>query len=180
MAGWTSDGWLRCARPVPSPNVDERPQGVAVSLIIMHNISLPPGEYGGADVEALFTNRLDPCRHPYFEQLRGLRLSAHFFVRRDGEIVQFASVHQRAWHAGVSSWKGVERCNDFSVGIELEGTDDDPYSDAQYSAAAVVVRALHELLPVEDIVGHADVAPGRKTDPGPAFDWPRFRALLAG
>ena len=174
----TPEGWLDTARRVPSPNVDDRPDGVDISLLILHNISLPPGEFGGPDIESLFTNQLDCSRHPFYAQLEGLRLSAHFLIRRDGELVQFVPVQRRAWHAGVSRWRDRTRCNDFSVGIELEGTDVDPYTDAQYATAARVADRLCASFPVEEIVGHSDVAPDRKTDPGPAFDWARFRGLL--
>lgn len=172
-------GVLVGARLIPSPNFDERPAGSKISLLVIHNISLPPGEFGGDAVAGLFTNTLDCDAHPYFQGLRGLKVSAHFFIRRDGEIVQFVACDKRAWHAGQSSWCGVERCNDFSVGIELEGTDDVPYADRQYEQLAALTASLQRRYAVQDIVGHADIAPGRKTDPGPAFDWPRFRALLS-
>ena len=145
---------------------------------MLHSISLPPGEYGGDAVERLFANRLDPSAHPYYEALRGLRVSAHFFVRRDGRVLQFVDCGQRAWHAGVSSWRGRERCNDFSVGIELEGTDDLPYTTPQYAMLAQVGRALRARYPIRDMVGHSDVSPGRKTDPGDTFAWARLGRLL--
>lgn len=148
--------------------------------MILHSISLPPGEYGGPYIEDLFLGRLDPQAHPYFEALRGLRVSAHFLIRRDGELVQFVACARRAWHAGESAWRGVARCNDFSIGIELEGADDSPYATAQYARLAALARALRQRYPIRDIAGHADVAPGRKTDPGPAFDWAAFSALLDG
>jgi len=173
------DGWLDSARRVPSPNFDARPEGVAVELIVLHNISLPPGEFGGPAIEALFTNSLDCSAHPFFARLLGVRLSSHLLIRRDGELVQFVPLDRRAWHAGASRWKGRERCNDFSIGIELEGADDIPYTDAQYACVAQTAGVLCSSFPVADIVGHSDVAPGRKTDPGPAFDWVRFRGLLA-
>lgn len=166
---------LRAVRRVDSPNCDERPPGAAVELVVVHGISLPPGEFGGTGVQDLFCNTLDHAAHSYYEQLRGMRVSAHFFVRRDGEIVQFVPCAKRAWHAGVSNWRGRERCNDFSIGIELEGTDDLPYEDAQYLALAELLRALKRRYPIADVVGHSDVAPGRKTDPGAAFDWSKLR-----
>jgi AmpD protein len=171
-------GRVTGARFLPSPHSDARPEGVAIELLIVHNISLPPFEFGGHWIEDLFLGRLDHAAHPYFDALRGLRVSAHLLVRRDGELIQFVPCAARAWHAGVSSWRGRDRCNDFSVGIELEGADTVPYTDAQYAALAAVTRALLARYPIRDIVGHSDVAPGRKTDPGPAFDWGRFRATL--
>lgn len=176
------DGWLRGARACPSPNANARPDGVPVSLLVVHNISLPPGVFGGPYIDDLFCNRLDHDAHPYFDTLRGLQVSAHFLVRRDGEVVQYVPVGARAWHAGASSFGGRENCNDFSVGVELEGTDDVPYTDIQYRRLADIAAALVREFPAitaERIAGHADVAPGRKTDPGAAFDWPRFRTLLA-
>jgi AmpD protein len=174
------DGWLEGARRCPSPNFDARPSGTAVRLIVIHAISLPPDEFGGPDVEALFTNRLDPGAHPYYAHLHDLRVSAHFFIRRDGALVQFVPTDARAWHAGVSCWRGAPRCNDFSVGIELEGCDSMPFEPVQYDRLAQLVRTLQAHHPIEDIVGHADIAPGRKTDPGPCFDWIQFRRLLGG
>lgn len=172
--GLDAAGWLEGARRVPSPNRDERPAGVPVSLIVIHNISLPPGQFGGPGVEALFTNRLDPAAHPYYRTLGELRVSAHFFIRRDGEVIQFVPCSQRAWHAGASSWQGRERCNDFSVGIELEGTDDRPFADAQYAALNGLLGVLRAAYPGVGLAGHSDIAPGRKTDPGPYFDWGRL------
>lgn len=168
-------GWLDEARQSPSPNCDARPQGETPSLLVIHNISLPPGEFGGSAIEELFTNRLDWNAHPYYEGIRGLEVSAHFLIRRDGELVQFVPCGMRAWHAGASSWCGRERCNDFSIGIELEGTDDQPFTDAQYAKLAQLTRALKAAYPIAHIAGHADIAPGRKTDPGPHFDWERYR-----
>jgi AmpD protein len=173
-----ADGWLAGARRVPSPHSDARPQGATVSLVVVHNISLPPGEFGGDGVERLFTNRLDPAAHPYYATIAHLRVSAHFFVRRDGGVVQFVPCGMRAWHAGVSSWRGRERCNDFSVGIELEGTDTRPFTVRQYHRLARLVRALQRHYPIEHVTGHSDIAPGRKTDPGPAFEWRRLASLL--
>jgi AmpD protein len=144
----------------------------------VHGISLPPGEFGGDDVARLFTNTLDADAHPSYASIAGLRVSSHFFIRRDGELQQFVGCNDRAWHAGVSSWRGRERCNDFSVGIELEGTDRVPYEDAQYRRLAALLRALKRRCPtIAEAVGHSDVAPGRKTDPGPAFDWDRLARL---
>jgi AmpD protein len=168
-----AQGWLDGARRIPSPNHDPRPEGMAVELVVIHNISLPPGEFGGPGVEALFTNRLDPSAHPYYAAIAGLRVSAHFFIRRDGELIQFVPCGQRAWHAGASQWRGRERCNDFSLGIELEGADDQPFSDAQYDTLNRLLAVLKAAYPSADITGHSDIAPGRKTDPGPCFDWRR-------
>lgn len=173
-------GFASGARFIRSPNCDDRPAEDAVRLLVIHNISLPPGEFGGGDIVRLFCNTLDCSAHPYYDGLRGLRVSAHFLIRRTGEILQFVPCGRRAWHAGESAWRGRVRCNDFSVGIELEGADTVPYTDRQYAALAALAAALSRAYPIEDVVGHADIAPGRKTDPGPAFDWPRFRALLAG
>ena len=166
-------------RFVDSPNQDERPPGTSITLALIHSISLPPGEFGGDAIERLFTNCLDPAAHPYFREIEGLRVSSHFLIRRDGELVQFVPVERRAWHAGASSWRGRARCNDFSVGIELEGTDDGPFTDAQYERLACLIEGLRTTLPLRDIAAHSDVAPGRKTDPGPGFDWPRLLAALA-
>jgi N-acetyl-anhydromuramoyl-L-alanine amidase len=172
-------GWLNGARRVLSPNSDARPPGTDVSLLVLHAISLPRGEYGGDAIERLFTNRLDAAAHPSFAELAGLRVSSHFLLRRDGELLQFVPLGARAWHAGVSRWRGRERCNDFSVGIELEGADDDEFEDAQYVGLARLVRNLQSRLPLRDIAGHSDIAPGRKTDPGARFDWSRLLSGLA-
>jgi len=166
-------------RIVDSPNHDERPPGTGISLVVLHSISLPPGEYGGDSIERLFTNCLDPAAHPYFREICALKVSAHFLVRRDGSVIQFVPVERRAWHAGVSSWRGRERCNDFSVGIELEGSEDEPFEDAQYSAVTSLIHSLQKTLPIRDIAAHSEVAPGRKTDPGAHFDWARLLAGLA-
>lgn len=174
-------GWIQQARRVPSPNFGPRPAGVAPDLLVIHNISLPPGEYGGACIEQLFTNCLDWDAHPYFREIRGLEVSSHLLIRRGGELVQFVSLLDRAWHAGRSCFRGRENCNDYSIGIELEGTDEAPYTDAQYRELAAVSRALLAAFPGLDtdrIAGHSDIAPGRKTDPGPAFDWPRYLGAL--
>lgn len=173
-----AEGWLSGARRIPSPNCDARPAGEALSLLVVHNISLPPGEFGGPGVIELFTNRLDPAAHPYYATIRDLKVSAHFFIRRDGELIQFVPCGQRAWHAGASCWVGRERCNDFSIGVELEGTDTAPFTEAQYASLAELARVLRQAYPsLLNVAGHSDIAPGRKTDPGPHFDWRKFRAL---
>jgi len=174
-----ADGLAAGARQVASPNCDERPAGVQVTLLVVHSISLPPGQYGGDAIERLFTNRLDPAAHPYFAQLAGLRVSAHFLVRRDGELVQFVPVQRRAWHAGESSWRGRGRCNDFSIGVELEGSDAERFTPAQYAALARLTRALRARLPLRQLAAHSDVAPGRKSDPGAGFEWAGLLAALA-
>ncbi|HEX8964371.1 MAG TPA: 1,6-anhydro-N-acetylmuramyl-L-alanine amidase AmpD [Rhodocyclaceae bacterium] len=163
---------------VPSPNCDDRPPGTEISLAVVHAISLPPNQFGGDGVERLFTNRLDPAAHPYYATLEGLRVSAHFLIRRDGALLQFVPCGKRAWHAGISSWRGRERCNDFSIGIELEGCDDLPFESPQYERLTQLVAALGRRYPLRDIAGHSDIAPGRKTDPGPCFEWPRLTAML--
>lgn len=182
MIDWQiTDGWLSAATRCPSPNFDARPAGMAVDLLVVHGISLPPGEFGGDAIEALFCNRLDPEAHPYFAAVAGLRVSAHLLIRRDGALQQFVRFEDRAWHAGESAFRGRTRCNDFAVGIELEGTDDCPYEAIQYRRLAATARLLMARFPgisTDRIVGHSDIAPQRKTDPGPAFDWPRFRSLL--
>ena len=175
-------GRLRAARQVATPNFDERPPGVDPSLIVLHGISLPPGKFGGPWIERLFTNRLPPDRHPFFRRIETLKVSSHLVIRRGGTILQFVPFSRRAWHAGRSSYRGRKHCNDFSIGIELEGTDRRAYTDAQYRALARAVRALlgaYPTLSAERIAGHCDVAPGRKSDPGPAFDWKRFKSALA-
>lgn len=173
-------GWLVDARHVPSPHYDCRPDDEAPSLLVVHNISLPPGEFGGPWIDALFTGTLDPDAHPFFAEIVHLRVSAHCLIHRDGEIVQYVPFDKRAWHAGISVYEGRERCNDFSIGIELEGTDNLAYTDAQYTQLAKVTCALIGLYPMiaSNMTGHSDIAPVRKTDPGPAFDWDRFRALV--
>lgn len=171
-------GCLDGVRFIPSPNCDERPAGCAIDLLVIHNISLPPGEFGGAGVIDLFTNQLDPQAHPYFQTIRDLKVSAHFFLRRDGEIIQFVPCGKRAWHAGESAWQGTTRCNDFSIGVELEGSDTQPFTADQYQALVTLTLALRKAYPLRDIAGHADIAPGRKTDPGPHFDWEGYRKAL--
>ena len=171
-------GIVRAAAQIPSPNCDARPPGSRISLVVIHAISLPPGEFGGPWIVELFTNRLDAAAHPYFAQLAGQRVSAHFLIRREGSLAQFVPCALRAWHAGVSSWRGLEHCNDYSIGIELEGADDIPYTDAQYLTLAALTRALRRRYRIRDVAGHCEIAPGRKTDPGASFDWKRFRHLL--
>lgn len=173
-------GWLKGVKRVPSPHFNERPNQETPSLLVIHNISLPPGEFGGPWIDALFTGNLDPAAHPYFAEIAHLQVSAHCLIRRDGEIVQYVPFECRAWHAGVSNYKGREGCNDFSIGIELEGTDILPYTDAQYQALQALTKLLISYYPAiaNNITGHSDIAPRRKTDPGPAFDWIRFRHAL--
>ena len=174
-------GLVEGAQLVASPNHDERPAGEAPSLIVIHGISLPPGEYGGPWIDALFSNTLDPDAHPYFADIHQLRVSSHLLIRRDGELVQYVPLNKRAWHAGLSSYQGRERCNDFSIGIELEGSDEEPYEAVQYEVLAECIDGLlaayPELSP-QRITGHSDIAPGRKTDPGPHFDWRHLRQQL--
>lgn len=174
-------GWLRGVRRVESPNCDERPQPLDISLLVIHAISLPPERFGGPWIDRLFTNTLAPEAHPYFAGLRDLRVSAHLLIRRRGGIVQYVPFQRRAWHAGVSHFEGRERCNDFSIGIELEGCDTRPFTDRQYTQLTAVTRALlarYPRLTPARIVGHSDIAPGRKTDPGPCFDWARYRGAI--
>jgi len=174
-------GLLRDARHVPSPNFDERPAGTVVDLIVVHGISLPPGNYGGPWIDRLFTNALPPDEHPYFATVASLKVSSHVLIRRDGERVQYVPFDKRAWHAGQSSYRGRERCNDFSIGIELEGSDNEAYEPAQYRALVATILNLCDTYPtlsLDRIAGHSDIAPGRKSDPGIAFDWPRLHALL--
>jgi AmpD protein len=169
------------ARQRPSPNQDARPPGATLDLIVVHGIGLPPGEFGGPWVEQLFLNTLPPDAHPYFRTIEGLKVSAHVFVRRDGAMLQFVPFHARAWHAGLSAWRARTACNDFSIGIELEGADEVPYEPVQYEMLAGLTAALHRAYPTlaaDAIVGHSDIAPGRKTDPGPSFDWAHFGRRL--
>jgi AmpD protein len=179
---WKLDvsGLLSPAAYVPSPNCDDRPGGATIELLVIHNISLPPGEFGGPGIVELFTNRLDPSAHPYYREIQGHKVSSHFLIRRDGELIQFVPCSRRAWQAGQSEWRGRSRCNDFSVGVELEGADDRPFTDSQYAVLADLARALKRAYPIKDCVGHSDIAtpPGRKTDPGPHFDWARFRKSI--
>lgn len=171
----SATGWCHGIRHCPSPNFNQRPDG-EISLLVIHNISLPPGRFGGPEVADLFLNRLDYGSHPWLERLRDLRVSAHFLVRRDGQVIQFVPTERRAWHAGVSSFEGRERCNDFSIGIEVEGTDTLPYEDAQYAALQWLTQVLRARYPLRAVRGHEHIAPVRKTDPGPAFDWARYGA----
>jgi len=173
-----AEGMLVGGEYICSPNCDPRPAG-EIDLLVIHNISLPPGEFGGDGVRRLFTNTLDVDAHPYYQTIAGLKVSAHFFIRRDGHVVQFTPCRARAWHAGLSCWQGRERCNDFSIGIELEGTDELPFTDAQYLALGGLTRALRDVYPIRGIAGHSDIAPQRKTDPGPCFDWMRYLAGLS-
>jgi len=177
------EGWLEGTRRVLSPNCDSRPPDTEISLLVLHAISLPRGEYGsdaGDDaVERLFTNRLDPAAHPSFAELAGLRVSSHFLIRRSGSLVQFVPVGMRAWHAGASRWRGRQRCNDFSIGVELEGTDDSEFGAAQYPALAGLLARLRQRLPLREIAAHSDVAPGRKADPGARFRWRRLLAAVS-
>ncbi|MDD2535850.1 MAG: 1,6-anhydro-N-acetylmuramyl-L-alanine amidase AmpD [Macromonas bipunctata] len=172
------DGWHRHARAVPSPNFGPRPAHAHIDLLVLHSISLPPGQYGGPQVEQLFTNTLDCGAHPYFDALRGLQVSAHFFVRRTGELVQFVSCHDRAWHAGQSCWRGRSNCNDDSIGIELEGLEGDTFEPAQYATLATLCHALAQRYPLAHVAGHEHIAPGRKQDPGPGFDWAQLQRQL--
>ncbi|MFT7286097.1 MAG: AmpD protein [Halieaceae bacterium] len=175
------DGRLAKAQWVPSPNYDERPGACSPELLVIHNISLPPGCFGGNDIAALFCNRLDLSADPFYAELDGLRVSSHLLIDRQGALTQFVSLERRAWHAGLSQWCGRVNCNDYSIGIELEGTDTLPYTLAQYHCLARTIRTLREAMPSlrqAAIVGHSDIAPGRKTDPGPAFDWALLRGAL--
>jgi AmpD protein len=171
-------GVAASARQILSPNRDQRPAETAITLVVVHGISLPPGEFGGDAIERFFTNRLDPQAHPYYANIAARKVSAHFLVRRDGALVQFVACGERAWHAGASAWEGKDACNDYSIGIELEGTDEVPYTPAQYETLARLSKTLRRRYPISDLVGHSDIAPGRKTDPGPVFDWRRLRRLL--
>lgn len=182
ISGEHCSGWLPSARVLPSPNFDERPLGSEVELLVIHAISLPPGQFGGPYIEHLFSNCLDVEAHPYFATVAGLRVSAHFLIPRDGQVIQFVDVFARAWHAGNSMWRGRTRCNDFSVGVELEGCDELPFTIVQYTQLAKLLKELFVLLPalcVDSLVGHNHIAPARKTDPGPHFDWDHLRHLLA-
>ena len=183
-AAWRLDdtGVLSGARFIASPNCDDRPDGALVELLVVHNISLPPGDFGGPAIIDLFTNRLDPDSHPYYRQIADARVSSHFFIRRNGELIQFAPCSLRAWHAGQSEWRGRTRCNDFSIGIELEGTDEQDFEESQYVMLTRLSSMLMRNYPIQECLGHSDIAtpPGRKTDPGPHFDWKRFRLLLNG
>jgi len=171
-------GWVSGVHKIASANYDHRPAGTEIDLLVIHNISLPPDQFGGKAIADFFTNKLDINAHPYYAQLKDVRVSSHFLIRRDGRILQFVACGQRAWHAGVSSWQGRTRCNDFSIGIELEGSDFVPFTDLQYKALVHLTRRLRRAYPLSSIAGHSDIAPGRKTDPGPHFDWSRYRLAL--
>jgi AmpD protein len=175
---WDS-GWYRFARREPSPNFGPRPAGAAIDLVVVHSISLPPGQYGGDEVRQLFTNTLDWDAHPYFQQIRGAQVSAHFFIRRGGELWQFVSCDERAWHAGKSSWQGRDNCNDHSIGIELEGLEGETFEPEQYEALATVCSGIAQRYPIRHVAGHEHIAPGRKQDPGPGFDWALLQRELA-
>ncbi|MCU0926079.1 MAG: 1,6-anhydro-N-acetylmuramyl-L-alanine amidase AmpD [Hydrogenophaga sp.] len=175
---WLDDGWLPAARHSPSPNFGPRPTGAHIDLIVIHSISLPPGVYGGPEVEQLFTNRLDWDAHPYFHQIRGMEVSSHFFIRRSGELVQFVSTDARAWHAGASCWRGRDNCNDDSVGIELEGLEGERFEPRQYETLALLCASLAARYPIAHLAGHEHIAPGRKQDPGPGFDWAYLQQSL--
>lgn len=172
-------GWLPQARHIASPNFGARPVGTAVELVVIHSISLPPGEYGGDAIERLFTNRLDWDAHPYFQQIRGIEVSSHFVIRRDGELLQFVSCEERAWHAGKSSWRGRENCNDFSIGVELEGLEGETFEPPQYETLARLLPLLVARYPIRAVAGHEHIAPDRKIDPGPGFDWAQVKHALA-
>lgn len=173
-----ASGYLDKACQINSPNYDERPPECEINLLVIHNISLPPNEYDGDGVIELFTNQIDPDAHPYYKTLVGVKVSTHFFIRRDGNIIQFVSCLNRAWHAGESSWQNKTRCNDFSIGIELEGCDTEPFTEQQYAILSLLTHAIQNTYPITGIIGHSDIAPGRKTDPGPCFDWASYRATL--
>lgn len=175
---WRDGGWYRFARRMPSPNFGPRPTDAQIDLIVLHSISLPPGQYGGDEVQRLFTNALDWDAHPYFQSIRGIEVSAHFYVRRDGELWQFVDADARAWHAGASSWRGRDNCNDDSIGIELEGLEGESFEAAQYETLASLLPALAQRYPIAHVAGHEHIAPGRKLDPGPGFDWARLRGPL--
>jgi len=172
------DGWIDGITHIISPNFDSRPSDAPIDLVVIHNISLPPGEFGGAGIAELFTNQLDPNAHPYYATIHQLRVSSHFLIRRNGRLIQFVSCDDRAWHAGVSCWDGRERCNDFSIGIELEGTDEQPFEKKQYDTLAILTQAIRQRYSIRGVMGHSDIAPGRKTDPGPHFDWQRYLHLI--
>jgi AmpD protein len=172
------DGLIGGVRYLPSSNCDARPAGLPIELLVIHNISLPPEVFGGPGILDLFTNHLDPGAHPYYAGIAGLRVSAHFLIRRDGEVIQFVPCEKRAWHAGTSNWRGRERCNDFSIGIELEGSDSVAFEPVQYDRLIELTSALQARYPIAAIAGHSEISPGRKTDPGPRFDWASYRQRL--
>ena len=172
-----ADGWVAGVQRIESPNADSRPDDAAISLLVIHAISLPPAQFGSDDIIRLFTNRLDPAAHPYFSSIHTLRVSSHFLIPRNGSLIQFVPCALRAWHAGASSWDGQSRCNDFSIGIELEGCDDLPFEVAQYERLIDLTKVLLAHYPIGAVVGHADISPGRKTDPGPCFEWSRLSVI---
>jgi len=174
------DGQLIGARQVPSPNYNQRPEHTEIQLVVVHNISLPPSQFGGGYIEQFFQNQLDWSVHPYFQTIKGMQVSTHLLILRSGEVLQFVNFNDRAWHAGRSSYLAKKECNDYSIGIELEGSDDQPFEDVQYNTLAKVITTLQETYPkiLQHLAGHSDIAPGRKTDPGPCFDWPKTRALI--
>ncbi|NNH87243.1 1,6-anhydro-N-acetylmuramyl-L-alanine amidase AmpD [Acinetobacter terrae] len=174
------DGQLIGARQVPSPNYNQRPEHTEIQLVVVHNISLPPSQFGGGYIEQFFQNQLDWSKHPYFQTIEGMQVSTHLLILRTGEVLQFVNFNDRAWHAGRSSYLAKKECNDYSIGIELEGSDDQPFEDVQYSVLAEVIATLQATYPkiLRHLAGHSDIAPGRKTDPGPYFDWPKTRALI--
>ena len=172
------DGWYQFASRLRSPNFGPRPPGARAELIVLHSISLPPGEYGGDEVQRLFTNQLDWDRHPYFKSIRGMEVSSHFYIRRRGDLLQFVSCDDRAWHAGASSYRARGNCNDYSIGIELEGTEDGPFEADQYDTLASLCAAILQRYPIADLAGHEHIAPGRKSDPGAGFDWPLLQQSL--
>ena len=173
-----TNGWVSGLRHIATPNCDRRPPDTTIDMLVIHNISLPPGEFGGSAIAQLFTNTLDLAAHPYYAQLKDLKVSAHFLIRRNGEIMQFVPCIKRAWHAGVSSWQERTACNDFSIGVEMEGSDHVPFSDPQYTALIKLTQRLKCAYPIRYVVGHSDIAPGRKTDPGQYFDWTRYLASV--
>ena len=174
------DGQLIGARQVPSPNYNQRPEHTEIQLVVVHNISLPPSQFGGGYIEQFFQNQLDWSQHPYFQTIEGMQVSTHLLILRTGEVLQFVNFNDRAWHAGRSTYLAKKECNDYSIGIELEGSDDQPFEDVQYSILAQVIATLQATYPkiLQHLAGHSDIAPGRKTDPGPFFDWPKTRALI--
>ena len=174
------DGQLIGARQVPSPNYNQRPEHAEIQLVVVHNISLPPSQFGGGYIEQFFQNQLDWSKHPYFQSIEGMQVSTHLLILRSGEVLQFVNFNDRAWHAGRSTYLAKKECNDYSIGIELEGSDDQPFEEVQYSVLAQVIATLQATYPkiLQHLAGHSDIAPGRKTDPGPFFDWPKTRALI--
>jgi N-acetyl-anhydromuramoyl-L-alanine amidase len=176
---WTDEGLYREANQLASPNFNHRPPNTNISLVVIHNISLPPNQFGGTGVEALFTNKLNPDEHPYYRDIAHIEVSAHFYIRRSGELIQFVHTDNRAWHAGKSEWEGISGCNDYSIGIELEGSDSQPFTEAQYQTLLHLLNDLKTRYPIRSIVGHEHVAPQRKTDPGPFFEWHRIDPKIA-